>query len=198
MRIAALAVLAACQATIAAPASAQDGTSPAALIAAERERCVGADAYPGPPQLQQCDAEAVRQAAALTPASGNAGAFENWLADLFEPLLFTRTKGEDALAARVVVTNGFAQFALRRAEILTRNNPRAVAGDTIISNPLAPLRSYADPGDLFQRWVAIRDADCAAYPVSDCRARLDEALINMVHIALTRDQPGSDVADPAQ
>jgi len=181
MRTVAVAILLVCLATSASATSARQEQFAVTAIAAERERCRTTETYPSPSDLQQCDAAAIQEAVALTVASGTAPGFEAWLTDLFEPLLFTATGGDDALAARTTVTAALAEFVLRRADILLHDETGAVAGDTN-SSPLHRLRGDAGVDDLLKRWEAIRDADCAVYRVSDCAARLDEALAEMVSL----------------
>jgi hypothetical protein len=133
--------------------------------------------YPEPAELQDCDFAASLAARQLTArSSGNAGLAALW------PALFDKLMGEDdALAMRVLIAAEGSAFELNRAAILT-DAPRA-----------APLREYTDAqllglleaagarrdpasaSELLGGWQAVREADCAAYRVPRCAARLNAA-----------------------
>ena len=94
--------------------------------------------------------------------------------DMFSPLMYTVTGGEDALSARKSVMASYFDLARLRAEILTGTGAKRA-------------RTPQSDGNLFQwldrntarsfskRWEAIKQADCTAYPVPNCSARLDAA-----------------------
>jgi len=170
----------------AVPAAAfdQDVKPTVAGIRAERTRCQEAEPFPGPPELMECDGAAEDATAALTSLSSGTRALTDLLSDLFEPQEFTITGGEDTLAIRVSVSSSQAGFVLGRAEILTGQSAPATAGRAAASNPFKPLGKYArgalGPAALQQRWIAVRTADCAAYAVADCPARLDALMRDLV------------------
>lgn len=149
-------------------------------IRAERAHCRETGSYPGPFELMACDEAAMGSAAALTSRSTGTADLPSLLRDLFEPQMVTLTGGEDALAIRVVVSAAHTEFVLRRAAMLAGAGEAPPAGDTAVSNPFESLRANADAVGLNRRWIAIRAADCAAYPVPDCPARLDALMRDML------------------
>lgn len=142
-------------------------------IAAQQETCIEAAAG-DPAALMACHSATMTAAGAMVGRSGKETAFRGLLRDLFEPLLFARTGGEDALAERVVVSAAFADLAVRRAAILT--------GAAQAKGPQGTVRPFAGwpdavAGEGFAaRWTAIRTADCAAYPVRNCARRMDAVM----------------------
>lgn len=148
--------------------------------------------FPGPTELMDCDGAALVAAGALTGKSSGTAALSELMPLVHSPLGYALTGGEEALAYRVVVASAQTDFAVRRAAILTGEPsplpPPATKAEA--ANPFAPIGAYAreeDPAALHHRWIAIRDADCAAYPVPDCAARLDAALNEMITGTLAAD-----------
>src|SRR5690349_8434735 len=119
-----------------------------------------------PTALMACHDATMTAAGQLLGKSRNEAAFRKLLRDMFEPILFERTGGEDALAERVTVSAGFADLAVKRAAILT--------GAAQAKGPQGTVRPFAgwpDPAAgqaLAARWTAIRSADCDAYAVKNC------------------------------
>lgn len=166
------------QPAAAAPLAAKPSPGAAEALAAVTQRL---DACLGNEDLnvtgrQQCHSQAIREADALVARSKGGPDLHALLPDLFEPLLYALTGGEDALAMRMVVMGAYSDFARQRAAILTG------VGSTADDRPVAAaFDRLGDVGAGFsQRWAAIRDADCAAYPVTNCAARLDAAMAAML------------------
>jgi len=161
-------------------------------IAAERERCKNGFTFAGPPELQGCDWAAWRAADALLRRSHQNDRFDDLLTDLYHPLIVVLTPGDEphvALAQQVVITAFSVDLVLKRAAILTGAEP-ARASRRPRRKPQA-LFAWVDrtpdlradeprARDYRRRWAAIRDADCAVYPVPRCGARLDDAIREMM------------------
>jgi hypothetical protein len=152
-----------------------------------------------PPVLVDCDYRAWTAADALVRRSGGNLGFRSLLNDLFDPLMDRLTGGEDALAIRVVVTHSLAELSLRRAAILTGESrvslPREHVRHSVASLLRWPAtqrndvaRSMIGPRaaqSWLRRWVAVRDQDCAAYPVPRCAEMHDGAFRWMIYSLLT-------------
>lgn len=152
-----------------------------------------------PPVLVDCDYRAWTAADALVRRSGGNLGFRTLLNDLFDPLMDRLTGGEDALAIRVVVTHSLAELSVRRAAILTGESrvslPREHVRHSVASLLRWPAtqrnevaRSMIGPRaaqSWLRRWVAVRDQDCAAYPVPRCAEMLDGAFRWMIYSLLT-------------
>jgi hypothetical protein len=159
-----------------APASAQSAapapsTAARALAAIGRQwrHCQESDDFPTPAMLQDCHSTAIAAANALVARAGTNARFDAFLRDLFEPLLFARTGGGDALSGRVVVDKAYAELAQARAAILTGSGARATDDRSV------PVRINMAPA-LWRRWKAVRDLDCRTYRVPRCVVRLDRAV----------------------
>lgn len=159
----------------AAPADAPQAPDQVAGIAAQMEACIGDDA---PMATRRCAEEAMDAAEALTAKSaGNAQVNELYRA-MFEPIISALTT-DSGLGVRYqnAIVRSYAEFAFARAAILT--------GPARPSRPPQPspdgFARLSDGKAMAQRWAAIRDADCAAYPVAHCAARLDEAMAAMLN-----------------
>ncbi len=141
-------------------------------IEAQQKTCEEAAAG-DPTKLMACH-DATMAAAGKLAGRGDEAAYRKLLADLFEPLLFARTGGEDVLAERVTVSAALAELSVRRAAILT--------GAAQAKGPQGTVRPFAgwpDPaaGKTFAaRWTAIRTRDCDAYPAKNCARRMDANL----------------------
>lgn len=148
-----------------------------AKVDRDLERCQDRAAG-NPTEIQACDDRAFNAALRAVPRSPANEEYQKLLQDLFEPLLFARTGGEDSLAERDVVTGAFEEFAGLRARILTGQNPQ------LRPQPTAPTpgSSFSWVSDrkaaarLEERWARIKIADCAAYAVASCEQRLEQAL----------------------
>jgi hypothetical protein len=180
--------------TKAHPAGARQGQRAAhaiAAIAARHAACRNREKFPTPNALQQCDWAAGEAYDKLVPRSGTNARFAELLSDLSDIFLFALTPGDyghDALAMRVVVSADYADLSRRRAEILTgalRLLPTARAihrtsGLFDWIDRMPGLQAWTGGGDstrsITRRWVVIRNADCAAYPVPRCAERLDDAM----------------------
>jgi len=144
------------------------------ILAHRRDACV--ERTDGDPTaLQTCSAAAVKAANELLTHTRANAPFEGLLTDLFEPLMFASTDGQDALAARVTVAGAFADLARDRAAILLDAAPTVVEAGAA---PAVQLRQLGARGaDFERRWAQVRAADCAGYPeIADCAARLDAAM----------------------
>lgn len=152
-----------------------------AAIASNQRQCLEAD--PNPVAMQACDSEVIDAAKALLPRSRGNDLFDALLGDLFGPLMFARTGGEDALRERVVNMRAYAELAQRRAAILTGAEGAALAREgsgTSLGGLLGRLGNRRTAGAFERRWIAIRNADCEAYRVPRCAARLDAAFGGMI------------------
>ena len=171
-----------------------------AAIATEWREC-GERGSGDPPVLVDCDYRAWTASDTLLPRSrGNSG-FRSLLSDLFDPLEGRLTGGEDALAIRVVVAYSFAELSQRRAAILTGVSRTRLARErvryslaTLLRWPATQrnevLRSLIGPRaaqSWLRRWLAVRNQDCAAYPVPRCAVLLDGAFRWMIYSLLTDD-----------
>lgn len=149
----------------------------------------------GPPELQQCDDRAIHAADALLPRSGASHRLEELEADLFEPIMQIRAVGGYRSATQVVVIHSFAKLARRRAAILTGVSQRPTAHEQVNYSLRSLLLRAANQRDRLvrqlmgptpaqswlRRWLAIRNEDCAAYPVPRCAALLDGAFRAMLY-----------------
>lgn len=155
-------------------------------IASNQRACLEAD--PNPVAMQACDSQVIDATNALLRRSRGNDPFDALLGDLFGPLMFARTGGEDALRERVVNMRAYAQLAQRRAAILTGAEgagPARERGGTSLSGLLGRLGNRRTAGSFERRWIAIRNADCEAYPVPRCAARLDAAFGGMIEDLLS-------------
>ncbi|MEO7169877.1 MAG: hypothetical protein ABIY39_05845 [Sphingomonas sp.] len=159
-----------------------------AAIRRKREKCQGATPYPGPNELRACNNEASRAADRVLRLSTQNDHLNDLLSDLFDPLMVILTPEDerhDALAAQVTISANYTDFAIARAAVLTEATPVR----EISRQPPRPLFGWlaAKPGDgdittrsATRRWEAIRNADCAKYPVPRCASRLDEVMRRMI------------------
>jgi|GEM_PF-4948473 len=141
-------------------------------IEAQQTACEEAAAG-DPTQIMACHTATITAAGRLA-GRGRETAFRGLLSDLFEPLLFARTGGEDALAERVTVSAAFAELAVRRAAILT--GVAQAKGPQSTVRPFGGWPDVAEGKAFAARWTAIRTADCDAYPVKNCARRMDANL----------------------
>ena len=170
------------------PADTESRSQALAAIASNWRDCLDGKAYPAPTDLQDCNSQAIEGANALVALSEGNALLDRLFPDLFEPLLFARTGGEDAWAHRVGIVYGYAEFAQARAAILTgaaADTPTNERPARTLASLLLPLGDRDDMRALERRWLAVRTADCVAYPVPRCAERLDEAFRSMVEGLLT-------------
>jgi DNA-binding transcriptional regulator YdaS (Cro superfamily) len=198
-------------ATQAQPASAREiqrAKRAIASIAVHREACRNREEFPTPASLQDCDGAAIQAYDKLLPRARTHALRQALLAEMVG--LFQEAINPDrayypnyALADIVVAVANYADLARRRAEILTGAVPavpsrRAVRGrsglfDWIDRTPDLRAAIHDDTlttRTVTRRWTAIRDADCAAYPVPRCAERLDDAMRDMIR-ELTKEEPSS-------
>jgi hypothetical protein len=152
-----------------------------AAIQASRAKCKEAlGEFADTTELQECDFDASKAARKLVEKSnGNTLLDELW-PDLFENLVYYLAGGGDALAMRVVAAAEGADFQLKRAAILTGTDvskPAHDYSDNDVTRMLTQVSSANEnsisPDALSAKWKAVRDADCAAYPVTMCSERLN-------------------------
>ena len=174
-------------------------------IAAREEKCRDKDPVLEAADNEACSSRAMAGAEALVSRSGTQKRFAALMRDLFEPMVFAMSEGDPGEMHDVTALYSEAQLAQKRAAILTgaaaaeRAIERAETEDMgdppSTRKPARPHglfdwvdkdRHFMDaPGGnihsqaLAMRWQAIRDADCAAYPVPRCATRLDAAMRNM-------------------
>lgn len=163
---------------VAMPTQALPHSAPGRTQAFDLTRCENRAAG-DPTAIQACDTRGVAVAVGHVPKSPANARFKALLTDLFEPLLFARTGGEDVLAERVVVSQAFVEFASRRASILTGKpgpRPQSRKAASAPGSSFAWVEDQEDAVDFGRRWTAIKAADCKAYPVPDCQQRLEGAL----------------------
>jgi len=149
----------------------------------------------GPPPLEQCDEQAGQAANALLPRSRAYDRLEDLEADLFEPFMQTLTHGGFRSATEVVVIMSDAELAQRRAAILTGVSRDLVPREHVRYSLLNLLRRTSNQRNpvvrelmgprpaqsWLRRWLAIRNEDCAAYPVPRCAELLDGAFRGMLY-----------------
>lgn len=164
-----------------------------AAIRAEWMRC--RERAFGPPPLEQCDDQAGHAANALLPRSGAYGRLQDLEGDLFEPFMQSLTHGGFRSATEVVVIMSDAELAQRRAAILTGVSRDLVPRERVRYSLLNLLRRTSNQRDpvvrelmgprpaqsWLRRWLAIRNEDCAAYPVPRCAELLDGAFRGMLY-----------------
>jgi len=175
-------------------------------IAAREEKCRDKGLDLSPDDNEACSSRAMAAAEALVPRGGTQKRFAALMRDLVEPMVFTMSDGDPGEAHEVTALYSEAELAQERAAILTNatNAERALKrAETEDMGDAPPARKHpAKPHGLFDwvdknrhfmespganihtrplalRWQAIRDADCAAYPVPHCAARLDAAMRDM-------------------
>lgn len=157
-----------------AQAHAPPARDPVAEISVQMEACIGDDA---PMAMRGCADEAIDAAEALTAKSAGNAQLNELYGAMFEPIMSTLTEDSGPVAYQNVIVSSYSEFALARAAILT--------GASRPGKPAAPTADafarLSDGKAFAQRWGAIRDADCAAYPVTDCAARLDQAMAAMLN-----------------
>lgn len=170
-----------------------DPRSALAVIRTEWTEC--RDQAFGPAPLQECDDRASDASNALLPRSGASPVLEALEADLFEPLMNRLTDGGFRSATQVSVIYSFAELAQRRAAILTGASSAPLVRERVQYSLASLLRRLATPSDdvlsrmigpradrsWLRRWLAIRNEDCAAYPVPQCAVLLDGAFRGMLH-----------------
>jgi hypothetical protein len=162
------------------------------MIESRFERCFEASDDPPPtPPVGQCQDEAVGAYDALLPRTQKL--FEAFLQDLSEPIDVRLTGGEKAIAIENAVGGEMMHLARARATILTggawrlrhpgRRHPtlNRLFGQL---PDLPQLYEYHVARRLQQRWVKLRNGDCAAHPVPQCAARLDLALTEVLDSVL--------------
>lgn len=162
------------------------------LIVARQEACKTADRRASVGTITECDWVATQAYEKLIPRSRGTDRFYALLTDLEGAFLFALTPNEDddhaTLGASLFVSEQYADLSRRRAGILTGARaapPRRVDHDgrglfdwIDRTRGLAAWHSvpHFTTRTVTRRWVAIRNADCAAYPVPRCAERLDEAM----------------------
>jgi hypothetical protein len=177
-----------------------------AAIGARRADCK-ARGY-SPQLYQTCDGAAIDAYNQLLPRARTNTLQDRFLIEII-PAFEAAQNGDRAyypnysLAGDVAAVSTYADFARRRAEILTgvarvpppRKPVRGERGlfDWIDATP--DLRqSMSSNGTSTQQatrhWAAIRKADCAAYPVPRCAERLDDEMRRIVR-ELTIETPSS-------
>lgn len=158
------------------------------VIDYDRVRCANGA---GPTEIQECNDRAIAaaiKAGSTSPANPH---FEAFLSNLFEPLLFEVTGGEDVLAQRVVVSGELANFAGLRAQILSGQMPQLKPrklGSTR-REAFSRLSDRTRAADLQDQWTKIKAGDCAAYRVPNCDRHLEQALQQTLSEALTHAPP---------
>lgn len=191
--------------TKAHPSSARQGQRAAqaiAAIAARQAACRDRERFPRPDELQQCDWDAGDGYDKLVPRSGTNARLAALLSDLSGVFLFALTPGDhghDALAMRVVVSADYADLSQRRAGILTGAARVVPTARAVRRTPglfdwidrMPGLRAWTrgsgvSTRSITRRWIEIRNADCAVYPVPRCAARLDDAMRRTVRELTTR------------
>jgi hypothetical protein len=151
----------------------------------------------GPPPLQECDDRASAESSALLPRSRTTlRELQDLEADLFEPLSHASAmRGDDVMGTQVSIIYSDAELAQRRAAILTGVSRTSLVHERVrfsVANLLrrldgtmnARFRGLMAPGvaqSWLPRWLAIRNQDCAAYPVQQCAALLDGAFRGMLY-----------------
>lgn len=213
---AAVAVAVSPTATVARPGSAANARIAATLSIARAKRAIAAigarratcKANDYSPQLfEECDGKAIDAYNKLLPRARTGARRDDLLAAMLPAFQEAQNPdrayySSDSLAGDVATVSAYADFARRRAEILT--------GVSSIPSPLKPVRGEQGLFDWIdrtpdlrrstsnsistreatRRWDAIRTADCAAYPVPRCSERLDDEMRRMVR-DLTVEQPSS-------
>jgi hypothetical protein len=163
-----------------------------ALIVARQDACKTADPGASVGTITECDWVATQAYEKLIPRSRSTGRFYALLTDLEGAFLFTLTPKEDhdhaTLGASLFVSAQYADLARRRAGILTgaRAAPSRQVdhGGRGLFDWIDRTRGLAawhrvrhfTTRTVTRRWVAIRNADCAVYPVPRCAERLDDAM----------------------
>lgn len=174
-----------------------DPRSALVAIRAEWMRC--RDRAFGPQPLEQCDDRVINASDALLPRSRASSRLRDLEADLFEPLMQTVTRGGFRSATEVSIIYSDAELAQRRAAILTGVSQRPLAHEQARYSLFSLLLRAANQRDRvvlelmgprparswLRRWLAIRNEDCAAYPVPRCAALLDGAFRGMLYDNLT-------------
>ena len=175
----------------------EDTRSALAAIGAQWTRCRN-EAF-GPQPLEQCDERAINASDALLPRSRASSRLRDLEADLFEPLMQTVTRGGFRSATEVFVIYSDAKLAQRRTAILTGVSRSSLAHEQVPYSLFSLLLRAANQRDRvllelmgprparswLRRWLAIRNEDCAAYPVPRCAALLDGAFRGMLYDDLT-------------
>jgi hypothetical protein len=154
----------------------------------------------------ECDWAAAEAYDNLLPRSRGTPSLNALLSDLEGAFLFVLTPGEDrdhaSLGASMFLSAHYAELSRRRAGILT--GARAVrprefdhSGRGLFDwiDRTRGLAAWHDiphftTRSVTRRWIAIRNADCAAYPVPRCAERLDGAMRRMIG-ALTKEETSS-------
>jgi hypothetical protein len=170
-------------------------------IAARQGACRDRERLPRTIDLQECDWAASEAYDKLMPRSGTNTRFAALLSDLSDAFLFALTPGDfghDALKMRVVVSSEYADLSRRRTGILmgaarlipSARVARHAPGLFDWIDRMPGLSAWMQDSDfstrvITRRWLAIRNADCAAYPVPRCAERLDDAMRRTVR-ELTR------------
>lgn len=175
------------------------GPSPSprsALAAIRTEWTECRDRAFGPAPLQGCDDRAIDASNALLPRSRAHRQLQDLEADLFEPLVHVSTmRGESVMATQISVIYSDAELAQRRAAILTGVSQAPLAHERVRYSLASLLRRPATQSDdvlreligpradrsWLRRWIAIRNQDCAAYPVPRCAVLLDGAFRGMLY-----------------
>ena len=166
------------------------------VIVARQEACKTADCSASVGTIMECDWAAADAYDNLIPRSLGTPSLNALLTDLEGAFLFVLTPGEDrdhaTLGASMFLSAHYAELSRRRAGILT--GARAVrprefdhSGRGLFdwidrTRGLAAWHDIAHftTRSVTRRWIAIRNADCAAYPVPRCAEQLDGAMRRMV------------------
>ena len=170
-----------------------DPRSVLAAIRSEWTEC--RDRAFGPAPLQGCDDRAINASNTLLPRARTHRQLQDLEADLFEPLVQTLTRGGFRSATEAVIIMSDAELAQRRAAILTGVSRSPLAHERVRYSLLSLLRRTSNQRDQVvrdlmgprpaqswqRRWLAIRNEDCAAYPVQRCAALLDGAFRAMLY-----------------
>lgn len=149
----------------------------------------------GPAPLQECDDRAIASSDALLLRTHASQRLEALEADLFEPFVQSQTHGGFRSAAEVSIIYSDAVLAQRRAAILTGVSRTPVMHERIRYSLLNLLLRAANQRNRivrelmgprpaqswWRRWLAIRNEDCAAYPVPRCAELLDGAFRGMLY-----------------
>lgn len=176
------------------PSPLSDPRSALAAIRTQWAHC--RDEGSGPPSMQECDDRAIQASNALLSRSAASSRLEALEGDLFEPLVdVSVARGEDAVMTQVYVIYSDAKLAQRRAAILTGVSREQLGNERVRysllnlllrvanrrSRVLRELMGSRPAQSWLRRWLAIRDEDCAAYPVRRCAKLLDGAFRAMLY-----------------
>ncbi len=190
-RLAILGIIALLQSGCVALGDAHAGTRPKPAVVSDGYEGVGrlikrdceAEDLDGPSEIEECVSAGIVEIDNLLSQSTASTQFHSLLEEMFEPLVFSRTGGGDALRERAAVSMAYFRFAKRRAEILLRLGPRKDLGPLLRGRGKNFSWSWIkDPRKakkLELLWEGLVHADCRAYPIAQCEEQLNAALDRM-------------------